>query len=122
MDTLTTLAVASLYDALFLNGGFTIMACPDGSAHVPTEGYAVSITSTQHTISAAAPFDAFAELVHSVTDRYGDADGLGGWLADGVIYIDPVEVIPDRQAATLAGKQREQLAIFDLATGAEIAL
>ncbi|MFF4506672.1 hypothetical protein [Streptomyces sp. NPDC001401] len=122
MDTLTTPAVASLYDALFLNGGFTITTRPDGSAHVPTDGYAVSITPTQHTISAAAPFDAFAELVRSVTGRYRDATGLGGWLADGVIYIDPVEIIPDRQTATLAGKQREQLAIFDLAAGTEITL
>ncbi|MCT9080479.1 hypothetical protein [Streptomyces fulvoviolaceus] len=119
---LATSAVASLYDALFLNGGFTIMTRPDGSADVPTDGYAVSITPTQHTIPAAAPFDAFAELVHGVTDRYGDANGLGGWLADGVIYIDPVEIVLERQTATLAGKQREQLAIFDLAEGTEITL
>ncbi|CAM5731759.1 hypothetical protein SANTM175S_08419 [Streptomyces antimycoticus] len=44
MDTLTTPAVESLYDDLFLNGGFTIMARTDGSAYVPTDGYAVSLT------------------------------------------------------------------------------
>jgi hypothetical protein len=67
MDTLTTPAVASLYDTLFLNGGFTVMSRPDGTAYVPADGYAVSLTPTQHTLSAAAPFDAFADLVRSVT-------------------------------------------------------
>ncbi|MGW7514156.1 hypothetical protein ACWGJ2_00990 [Streptomyces sp. NPDC054796] len=122
MDTLTTLAVASLYDALFLSGGFTVMTRPNGSAYVPTEGYAVSLTPTQHTITALAPFDAFAELVGDVTARYGAATGLGGWLADGVIYVDPVEIIADRQEAISAGRKREQQAIFDLATGTEIML
>ncbi|AGP58330.1 hypothetical protein [Streptomyces rapamycinicus] len=122
MDTLTTPAVESLYDDLFLNGGFTIMARTDGSAYVPTDGYAVSLTPTQHTIPATAPFDAFADLIRSVTARYGAANGLGGWLSDGVIYIDPIEIIPDQQAAILAGKEREQLAIFDLAAGAEMTL
>ncbi|MFE2181085.1 hypothetical protein [Streptomyces sp. NPDC059455] len=122
MDTLTTPAVESLYDDLFLNGGFTIMARTDGSAYVPADGYAVSLTPTQHTIPATAPFDAFADLIRSVTARYGAANGLGGWLSDGVIYIDPVEIIPDQQAAILAGKEREQLAIFDLAAGAEMTL
>lgn len=122
MDTLTTPAVESLYDELFLNGGFTIMPRPDGSAYVPTDGYAVSLTPTQHTIPATAPFDAFADLVRSITARYGAANGLGGWLAEGVIYVDPVEIIPDQQAAILAGKGREQLAIFDLAAGTEITL
>ncbi|WP_413116227.1 hypothetical protein ACK1X7_36965 [Streptomyces sp. CY1] len=122
MDTLTTPAVESLYDDLFMNGGFTITARPDGSAYVPNDGYAVSLTPTQHTISAAAPFDAFEDLVRSVTARYGAANGLGGWLSNGVIYVDPVEILPDQQAAILAGKGREQLAIFDLAAGTEITL
>jgi len=39
-----------------------------------------------------------------------------------VIYIDPVEIIADRQAATDAGSQRRQRAIFDLGTGTEITL
>ncbi|CAM5730960.1 hypothetical protein SANTM175S_04462 [Streptomyces antimycoticus] len=89
---------------------------------MPTDGYAVSLTPTQHTIPATAPFDAFADLIRSVTARYGAANGLGGWLSDGVIYIDPVEIIPDQQAAILAGKEREQLAIFDLAAGADVTL
>lgn len=38
MDTLTTPAVESLYDDLFMNGGFTITARPDGSAYVPNDG------------------------------------------------------------------------------------
>ncbi|MEU6351115.1 hypothetical protein ABZ896_17545 [Streptomyces sp. NPDC047072] len=122
MDTLTTSAVASLYDELFLNGGFTIMICPDGSAYVPADGYAVSITATQHTVSAAAPFEAFADLVRTVTTQYENVVGLGGWLADGVVYVDPVEIIPDREPAILAGKRREQLAIFDLAAQTEITL
>jgi hypothetical protein len=82
----------------------------------------VSLTARQHTISAAAPFAEFADLVGSVTARYGSANGLGGWLADGVIYVDPVEIVHDRESAVLAGKQREQLAIFDLAAGTEIAV
>ncbi|MEU6260179.1 hypothetical protein ACFUEN_29760 [Streptomyces griseorubiginosus] len=122
MDTLTTSVVACLYDALFLNGGFTIMICPDGSVYAPADGYAVSVTSTQHTVSAAAPFEVFADLVHVVTTQYENVTGLGGWLADGMVYVDPIEIIPDREAAILAGKQREQLAIFDLATGVEITL
>ncbi|MFC8429279.1 hypothetical protein [Streptomyces sp. NPDC057253] len=122
MNALTTPAVATLYDALFLKGGFTIVTRPDGSAYVPTDGYAVSITASQHTLSAAAPFKEFVELVRSVTGRYEDANGLGGWLSEGLIYIDPVEVVHDQETATLVGKQRQQLAIFDLAAGTEIAL
>jgi len=49
MSVLTTASVASLYDALFLNGGFTIMTCPDGSTYTLADGYVVSLTTTQHT-------------------------------------------------------------------------
>lgn len=122
MSVPTTTALAQLYDDLFLNGGFTIMPRPDGSTYVPTQGYVVSTTPAPHTLPATAPFDAFADLVRDVTGAYGDVNGLGGWLHDGVIYIDPVEIIPDRRAATAAGLRRRQLAIFDLATGTEITL
>ncbi|MFM9442571.1 hypothetical protein [Streptomyces acidiscabies] len=122
MSVPTTTALAQLYDGLFLNGGFTIMTRPDGSTYVPTRGYAVSTTPAPHTLPATASFDAFADLVRDVTGAYGDVNGLGGWLYEGVIYIDPVEIISDRRAATAAGLHRRQLAIFDLATGTEITL
>jgi len=122
MSTLTTAAVADLYDALFLNGGFTIMTRPDGTACTPAKGYAVSVTPSQRTMPADAPFGVFADLVREVTDEYGDVNGLGGWKSDGVIYIDPVEIISDRQTATDTGLRRRQLAIFDLVTGTEITL
>ncbi|QNP74989.1 hypothetical protein IAG44_39965 [Streptomyces roseirectus] len=122
MSVLTTAAVALLYDALFLNGGFTIMSRLDGSTYTPTDGYAVSVTPNQHTMPADAPFDVFADLVREVTDAYGDMNALGGWMSDGVIYLDPVEVISDQQSAVDAGLQRQQRAIFDLGTGTEITL
>ncbi|QNP68823.1 hypothetical protein IAG44_04680 [Streptomyces roseirectus] len=54
MSVLTTAAVALLYDALFLNGGFTVMTRPDGSTYTPTGGYAVSTTPAPYMIPTNA--------------------------------------------------------------------
>jgi hypothetical protein len=94
----------------------------------PMIGYAVALpgleTTYPHTPddqhATAARISAYADAHRA--DLAGDTRYLGTWVDAGKLYVDTVEIYTDRAAAELAGIAARQLAIFDLATGTEIAL
>lgn len=83
---------------------------------VPSSGYCVA----DHGIHAAA-----FELndVLSWLDSEPAAEYVGAWHdVDGTIYLDVVDVIDDLDTAVRIGRERGEIAIFDLATLTEIRL
>lgn len=44
------------------------------------------------------------------------AEYVGTWMDDGLVYIDAVSLIPDRDRAIAAGQRRGELAIYNLGT------
>lgn len=115
-----TIAAASLvqmYDAAFLEGGFTVFV--DGA---PMNRYAVSATSEQTHVPADAPFGDFVQAVESAYAAHPGASAIGGWVSDGRIYVDPVETYNSRETAEEFGRNRDQVAIYDLTDGQEVML
>ncbi len=105
-------------------GGATIRPA-DGS--IPTRGYAVALPGAEESCPLPADELTTAELIGSYVDRHAETLApsgrhLGTWVDDGTLYVDTVEIIPDRHAAELAGLAADQLAIFDLGTATEIRL
>lgn len=47
---------------------------------------------------------------------------MGGWIDNGLVYLDAVDIIGDREVAEDMGRIRGELAIFDLDAGEEIRL
>lgn len=47
---------------------------------------------------------------------------VGVWYDKGFVYLDVVNVVEDRDEAIRLGRERSQLAIYDLSAGAEIRL
>lgn len=112
------------YDALAQRavhtGGFTVSL--DGSQ--PPEGFAVAdgasgrilVVSTSHEIADAI----YAFVVHNGAEFRAGAY-LGAWLVGSRLYLDVVELYEDLQTALDAAAARHEQAIFDLASGREIA-
>jgi len=104
-------------------GGFSVT--PGGRQ--PTGGFMVSIPGrTQLLDEADLAGPRAAEIVNQFTSKNADAFGnnpnmhIGGWTSGGKVYLDPSENIHDREAAIAAGRQRNQIAIWDVANQKEI--
>jgi hypothetical protein len=117
--TIATETVIDMFDQSFLNGGFTVFV-----KDAPMRRYAVSATHEQSWVVADSPqaFDAFRQLVDRVWNAHPEASAIGGWMADGRIYVDPTETYESRATAEEFGRARNQAAIYDLSTGEDIRL
>lgn len=109
--------LVQMYDAAFLEGGFTVFV-----DSAPMSRYAVSATSEQTHVAADAPFGTFAEAVESAYAAHPGASAIGGWVHEGRIYIDPVETYNSRETAEEYGRNRGQVAIYDLRDNQEVML
>ncbi|WP_419995050.1 hypothetical protein [Streptomyces boninensis] len=119
---LSTIDLIALYDATFFDGGFTARYEANGSLGPAGSGYAVSAAATQRTLPAEASFTSFAAAVEAMHARYPAADAIGGWIDQGQLYLDPVEIHAERATAERLGRLRKQIAIYDLGNSAEIRL
>lgn len=100
--------------------GFT-RAIPSGE--MPTDGYMVAVSGHEVTIPVAE--FAGAHIVRYVADKWDVLTGkgdvyLGAWLADGLVYLDVSECVSSRARALFLGSERKQLAVWDVANGAEV--
>lgn len=114
---IATESLVEMYDAAFLDGGFTVFV---GGA--PMNRYAVSASSEQTTVAADAPFAEFAGAVESAYSAHPGASAIGGWIHEGRIYVDPVETYDSRATAEEYGRNRGQVAIYDLRDNQEVML
>lgn len=103
---------------LRLNGGFTFTR-----DHVlnPSEGFCVGRGSEGIVLSNSADV---AEIATAVETVWNTGAAVGGWIdkETGLVYVDPVDVIADLSAALSLGKERGEIAIYDLGTRSEIRL
>ncbi|MFG1667626.1 hypothetical protein [Streptomyces sp. Y7] len=120
--TLVTSDLIELYDAVFTRGGFTVRFNADGKLSRAVSGFAVSATDEQWSIPVDVSFADFATSVERLHTQYPTANAMGGWVDDGRLYLDPVEIIEDRSRAESLGRLRRQVAIYDLSTSEEIRL
>ncbi|WP_181785678.1 hypothetical protein [Streptomyces phytophilus] len=119
---LSTVDLISLYDEIFLNGGFTVSYGADGSLAPVTSGYVVSTTPRQHVMPGDVPFGRFAAALENLHARYLTSPAVGAWVDGDLLYLDPVEIHSDRWEAERLGRLRSQQAIFDLDRKEEIRL
>jgi hypothetical protein len=115
----------SILDAAFHQGGLTIQTT---SGKIPTSGVAVAQEGASGVFDAREFFGPSGPLL--VSDwmiQHGDAldsetAHMGVWYdhANGKVVLDVVDVLKDREAAIALGKQRDQIAVFDLGTFEEI--
>jgi len=66
--------------------------------------------------------EAFVGAVDAATATAQKMAGgaLGAWVHRGRVYVEPVEVLQDRERAMDVARLRGEIAIFDLNTGTEI--
>ena len=82
----------------------------------PTSGYMVAVPGRTQLLNAG-------ELSEHHVDRFAQTHAdvfqnpnmhIGGWEHEGKVYLDPSENIPGRAAAIAAGRERNQIAIWDV--------
>ena len=112
-------AAAHLLDRAITDGGFTLDRATLSIEPEPV-GYAVALDREPALyVALDAP-----DILDRITAALGEipTDWVGGWVHGGALYLEGVEIWHDLEHALLAGQQRSQLAIFDLAAGEEITL
>lgn len=121
-------SIASLY--FFQGGGFTVSPV---SNVTPTRGYAVSLVGYSEIVSAEEFFGGPVghENGRQIMKKYLHDNArlfllpgiyFGGWhdLERDLVFLDLSEVILDLERAIQVAKERDQIAIYDLASGVTI--
>lgn len=108
----TTLATLA-YDSVWTAGGFSLLLGDDGTPVVPTHGFVVGTTTDQPGVKLEDPFAAFLAALDHVMATY-PASGVGGWVHDDHVHIDPIEIYADRGDALSVAQVYEQSAIYDV--------
>ena len=87
----------------------------------PGRGYVVSVTSEQN---ACAPerIAILETVIFRIMRDYPDAPYIGTWEnpEDGLIYVDPVTILPRKRDALRLARKHEQVAIYDIKRGIEV--
>lgn len=107
----------------FINGGHTVQ--PYYGGKTPEGGYMVALKGHERIISVAnftsievaKYLEEHSKLLMENPHLY-----LGTWVNEGQVYLDLSENIKDLDAALQAGREREQLAIFNISTFEEVAV
>ncbi len=108
-------------------GGFTY---DPRTGQLPNKGVAVALVGHSAVFSMSDWHSRFEFALVTFLTRVGEllaSNGrvkLGGWYdrVQNRVYLDLVEVFPDRASAVAEGQSRGELAVFDLATQTEIRL
>lgn len=114
------------------NGGATVaidtravIEPPDNSFIVAVgEPYAWQVESKFNWFDSAT-IDALRQFLNHAEVWAADLSTLmplyvGLWATDGILHLDIVQITTDRELALQAGRERNQIAIFDTATGEDI--
>jgi phage head maturation protease len=112
----------SLLSRLADTGGFS---WSPNTGKAPKDGYMVALTG--HTVQFDKSLlddpdkaaDAIVDYIHFNRDLFSTNRELyvGGWIEGGKLWLEPSERIEGREDAIKAGKERDQIAIFDVAAG-----
>lgn len=128
-SSLTTLdagVAKSIVDRVRANGGLSVNMI-DGSE--PTTGYMVAKGGTKGAIVSSDDFydpvkgpEALGDFLKTYKEDLTGGSYLGLWHneADGQVYLDVSDNIMDRATAVAAGRDRNQISIWDVANFEEI--
>ncbi len=107
-------AVLSDLTAGILEGGATVPLYRGDL--VPATGYVVGVGGI------TVPADRWSMADHVVVDFIQRADSkyIGVWMEDGVVYVDKVSIVPDRDRALELADVHGEIAIYDLNSGETI--
>jgi hypothetical protein len=120
------LSSVEVVETVRANGGGTLHAI---TGQTPSRGYMVGVGSDRAEIVPGEILDSLNATGHTIkafTKQHADLLGLpdyylGLWLNAGKLYLDVSQNILDATLAILAGIRRDQIAIWDVVNGCEIA-
>lgn len=61
-------------------------------------------------------------LSQAISDVSGRTRYIGTWVHDGSVYVDAVTYLRDAKQAIELGRERGELAVYDIAGGSELAV
>jgi len=85
----------------------------------PNSGYFVSLPNREQQINRN-DFNTsiLADFINNNSDLLSNENNfVGGWIENGIVYLDVSEQIADKRTALNLGVQRNQLAIYDANNG-----
>lgn len=103
------------------SGGATFELEPDGHYRElhPETGYAVGLSGGW---VGAPTYEALLGALYDL-ERGGRLPGtFGTWLSEGRLYLEPVSIVGDRDAAIALGMAHNERAIYSFARGRDIRL
>jgi hypothetical protein len=85
----------------------------------PNSGFFVSLPNRELQINRNAfNTSVLADFINNNIDLLSNENNfVGGWIENGIIYLDVSEQIADKRTALNLGVQRNQLAIYDANSG-----
>jgi len=114
--------VPRLVDAAETNGGFTVRANTFDNPNL-TDGYQVAIEGYE-TKASLDDTDKMIEAVQDINAFINQQSSnnlfVGGWISDGMLWLDVSQYVKDFDEAMALGRARKQEAIFDNANMEEI--
>lgn len=113
--------------AALVDNGFTF---PLNGGSMPTTGYMASWNSLEVyvrlrtvNLSATSVTDTLAAIERKIAGlNECGFEYFGGWVDDGLLYLDASEHFETLEEAMKFGREQQQLAIWDIEAGAEIRL
>ena len=110
----------SVVEDTLKDGGLTIKPFtgekPSGGYMVALQGYELKVPVSEFFTGIVA--DYIGE--HAQKLMSNPALCLGTWVNEGIVYLDLSENVPNREKALELGRERSQLAIFNLETFEEV--
>jgi hypothetical protein len=104
--------------------GFTLHPV---TGYAPASGYMVSLPGHTHTYPESVAQDqqalasALDATLASERDSFDQPDTyLGGWISDGMLWLDPSQNVADYADAVSLASERDQVAIWDVAGQTEV--
>jgi hypothetical protein len=122
----TIQAATKLVERTLATGGATV---GQYGADAPDEGFAVGSAFNTPTLKISRDTqidDAIALVAVWMTPKPSNIEWFGGWIDGDTLYVDAVTIFPNtpkgRVKALLAGRERGEIAIYDLAKRETITL
>jgi len=107
--------------AIATSGGFSVQPV---TGEVPGSGFMVAIFKGVERVVTRAEFSGqlVADFVgqHAALFQAAENAFLGGWLDGGQVYLDVSVNVPTLEAALELGREHDQLAVYDVASGTSI--
>ena len=87
-------------------------------------GYAVGGTEVPalHVVNDSLSFNQFSAAMQNMASQMLDADTqvIGGWVDDGMVFIEVSDVVRSKYVALELAKHRNEIAIYDFNTQSEV--